>query len=257
MGVMAAVVVAGSALAVGYFGFETLRGEFRERQMETRDAVVALKTATIAAVQSAQTATVEKLSGRASAPAGSEAASGQMAPELANELAALKTIAETIRSEQKAISENLVTLAEREAEIAKAMPAAMAMPPVESMHATSIYYPLGVAKGPQIDEQVTRIVPMLKSKTAAGKCRINVSGYSDTLGNDEKNLKLSQERADYVAVQLRGHGLAVESVTGWGERRLKVHTLDAAKNEQNRRVVVDMDCTVMPKPAPSATTPTS
>lgn len=248
MAIVSAVVVGGSVLAAGYFGFETLRDEFRARQVETRDAVVALKTETVKAVQTAQSETVEKLASL-KGEAGSTAAIAAQG-QISTDLVALKTIAETIRSEQKMISEKFTALAEHGIKAASA-PGAMAMPPTHSALASSIYYPLAVAKGPQIDEQVRRIVPMLKEKTTGGACRVSVSGYSDTLGNDAKNLKLSQERADYVAAQLRMHGLTVKSVIGWGERQLKVYTMDATKNEQNRRVVVDMDCIPMAKrPAP-------
>lgn len=238
MAISSAVVVAGSVVAAGYFGFETLRGEIDTQQKETRAAVVSMKSETITAIKTAQSETVEKLSGFKSEAGGSG---------ISTELAALKTMAETLRNEQKTISENLTTLVERQAKMADAPAGAIPMPPVHSAMASSIFYPLGVFKGAKIDEQVIQLVPMLMEKTKDGACAISVSGYSDTLGNDEKNLKLSQERADHVAAQLRAKGLKVESVIGWGERRLKVHTMDATKNEQNRRVVVDMECTPAPQ----------
>jgi len=36
--------------------------------------------------------------------------------------------------------------------------------------------------------------------------------------------------------------VTVSHVKGWGERRLKIHTLDATKNEINRRVVIEIWC---------------
>lgn len=241
MAIASAVVVGGSVVAAGYFGFDKLMGEMKTQQSETRTVVAQLKSETITAVK-AQTETVEKLAGAGTGGGGA----------MTSELAAIKSMAEAIRNDQKTITENLAALSERQSKMAGSA-GTMMQPPVHSEMASSIFYPLGVFKGPQIDEQIARILPMLKEKTANDACKISISGYSDTLGNDESNLKLSQDRADNVAASLRAKGLKVESVIGWGERRLKVHTMDATKNEQNRRVVVDLDCAGTPMKADKAT----
>jgi len=106
----------------------------------------------------------------------------------------------------------------------------------------TFYFPLGVAKGPKIDTQVANVLPGLTKHAGKRQCRTDVSGFSDTLGNDGANLKLSQRRADYVAARLKAGGIAIGNVQGWGERRLKIHTFDGADNEKNRRVVIEMNC---------------
>ena len=92
----------------------------------------------------------------------------------------------------------------------------------------------------------------MKAQLAKGPCQVDVTGFADTLGNDLSNLKLSNERADYVAGQLRSAGIEVYSVEAWGERRLKINTYDGVNNENNRRAVVEMHCG--PKPAKAAGT---
>ena len=56
------------------------------------------------------------------------------------------------------------------------------------------------------------------------------------------NLKLSEDRASYVAEELKSNGINLDKVKGWGERWLNVHTPDATKNDKNRRVVIELDC---------------
>ena len=86
----------------------------------------------------------------------------------------------------------------------------------------------------------------MKKHAGQAQCLANVLGFSDTLGNDDNNLKLSQKRADYVAGKLKAEGLAIGTVRGWGERRLKIHTLDGVDNEKNQRVVIEMNCASAP-----------
>jgi len=150
---------------------------------------------------------------------------------------------EKVRSEQVGIAERLAVLQDK-----PAAPVVMAPPPAGSGLRTThtVYFPLGAISGSVIDEQIAKLLAPVRDRLAeaAAKdtCRIDVSGFSDTLGNDNANLKLSQDRADYVAAKLRTEGLTVSHVKGWGERRLKIHTLDATKNELNRRVEVETWC---------------
>lgn len=106
----------------------------------------------------------------------------------------------------------------------------------------TVYFPLGTISGPKIDQQVAALVPAINAYARSGACQSNVMGFSDTLGGDRSNLALSRKRAAHVALLLRKHDIAIGGVKGWGERWLKVHTVDGVKNGQNRRVVIETEC---------------
>jgi outer membrane protein OmpA-like peptidoglycan-associated protein len=74
------------------------------------------------------------------------------------------------------------------------------------------------------------------------KGRIEVEGFTDTSGNHDYNMKLSQARAEKVADVLVHHGVPVERIVarGYGETRLAVKTGNGVKEPRNRRVVIRM-----------------
>jgi outer membrane protein OmpA-like peptidoglycan-associated protein len=106
----------------------------------------------------------------------------------------------------------------------------------------TVYFPLGTVDGPVIDQQIATMTPNITNYSKSEKCHSNVMGFSDTLGGDKSNLKLSEKRAQHVATLLRQNQISVGDVKGWGERWLKVHTVDGIKNEKNRRVVIETVC---------------
>jgi len=69
---------------------------------------------------------------------------------------------------------------------------------------------------------------------------VQVTGYTDTVGNSENNDKLSQRRAEEILTSLVSQGieLGMMSAVGRGERELLVPTDDEVSNQANRRVVV-------------------
>ena len=69
---------------------------------------------------------------------------------------------------------------------------------------------------------------------------IEVDGYTDTAGAPDKNMTVSQRRADAVAKALLAGGVNAKRVTakGWGETRLKIPTGDNANEPRNRRVEI-------------------
>jgi outer membrane protein OmpA-like peptidoglycan-associated protein len=76
-------------------------------------------------------------------------------------------------------------------------------------------------------------------------CTIAVSGHTDTLGGDQANYKLSEDRAQAIADKLKtifGDSLPVSRVDWWGERRLTQWTPDDTANEANRRVDIKVSC---------------
>jgi len=265
-------------MPAGYFAIENLRDSFAAEHAETRKVVIELKAETLDEVRAVKSAAVDeirnaqndtleavraagaaavdeikKMNGEivmaAAAPTALPGGSGG-----ADAIGALKQVVETVRAEQAGIVERLAALQDK-----PAAPVVVASPPApgSGLRTThTVYFPLGAVAAPVIDEQVAKLLAPVRDRLAeaASKdaCRIDVSGFSDTLGNDNANLKLSQERAEYVAGKLRAEGLTVSHVKGWGERRLKIHTLDATKNELNRRVVVETWCAGAQKVAADA-----
>jgi len=68
--------------------------------------------------------------------------------------------------------------------------------------------------------------------------RITVEGHTDSVGGDEYNMKLSENRANSVRSYLVSQGLNSESVTahGFGKTRPVADNQTAAGRQQNRRV---------------------
>jgi outer membrane protein OmpA-like peptidoglycan-associated protein len=75
---------------------------------------------------------------------------------------------------------------------------------------------------------------------------VEVTGFTDTRGTPDDNLKISQKRADAVAAELRGDGIDGHrlSATGMGRLRLKIKTGDGVNEPRNRRIEIR----IVPKP---------
>lgn len=69
---------------------------------------------------------------------------------------------------------------------------------------------------------------------------VQVTGYTDTLGNADDNDRLSQKRAEEVLAVLAQQGIDPNmlNAVGRGERDLRVQTPDGTREPANRRVVV-------------------
>ncbi|KKC25324.1 OmpA family protein [Sphingomonas sp. SRS2] len=81
----------------------------------------------------------------------------------------------------------------------------------------------------------------LKTEIAARPgAEVQVTGYTDTVGGDDDNDRLSQRRAEEVLATLAEQGIekAMMSAVGRGERELREQTGDGVANQANRRVVV-------------------
>jgi outer membrane protein OmpA-like peptidoglycan-associated protein len=68
--------------------------------------------------------------------------------------------------------------------------------------------------------------------------RLEVDGYTDSIGTDAYNLKLSEQRASSVRDYLMSQGLAADNVTarGFGKENPVASNSTAAGRQQNRRV---------------------
>jgi outer membrane protein OmpA-like peptidoglycan-associated protein len=99
--------------------------------------------------------------------------------------------------------------------------------------------------GPQFDFNKATLRPDGKAAvgTAADtlrgtKERVVVTGYTDSVGSDTYNLKLSERRANTVRDALVADGIAADRITtkGMGESNPVASNDTAAGRAQNRRV---------------------
>lgn len=74
---------------------------------------------------------------------------------------------------------------------------------------------------------------------APAYCEVVIDGHADRAGPADRNLRLSERRANAVAAYLRQKGLAAPIVIGrHGETQLLVETPDGVAQPENRYVVV-------------------
>jgi hypothetical protein len=95
-----------------------------------------------------------------------------------------------------------------------------------------------------------KIVDQAAADAAAGKVTtLQVTGYTDTVGSDAYNMRLSKRRAMAVQAELAKQGIPADAVAIFakGKHDLLVPTADGVKEPQNRRVSIVYDT-----PAPAA-----
>lgn len=111
-----------------------------------------------------------------------------------------------------------------------------------------IFFPLNKSVLSAEDKQV--VTQAIEEFRATGSARIDVTGYTDTSGPAGLNLRLSEERARAVAVELERRGVAATDivVVGRGEEDLRIPTGDNVREPGNRRVEIVFD---IPAPAPA------
>jgi outer membrane protein OmpA-like peptidoglycan-associated protein len=70
--------------------------------------------------------------------------------------------------------------------------------------------------------------------------RLDIEGYTDSVGSDEFNMKLSEQRAEAVRQYLAAQGLADTAMTakGFGKSLPVADNATAAGRQQNRRVEI-------------------
>ena len=102
------------------------------------------------------------------------------------------------------------------------------------------------AKNVQFFTGSTKLTPQAKAELDKGAAiliqhktlDINIEGYTDNTGSKDKNLKLSQERADVVKAYLVSKGVAAErlTATGFGQESPIAENKTEKGRAENRRV---------------------
>jgi outer membrane protein OmpA-like peptidoglycan-associated protein len=85
------------------------------------------------------------------------------------------------------------------------------------------------------------IVDQAASNAKSGNVtQLNVTGYTDTVGSDAYNLRLSRRRAESVASELEAQGVPSSEIAIYakGKHDLLVPTADGVREPQNRRVQI-------------------
>jgi outer membrane protein OmpA-like peptidoglycan-associated protein len=82
-----------------------------------------------------------------------------------------------------------------------------------------------------------------KVLTKYNKTTLIVAGFTDNVGRDDANLKLSQDRADSVTQYLSTRGIAGDRITsrGYGKAQPIASNSTKAGQAQNRRVEIHID----------------
>ncbi len=86
-------------------------------------------------------------------------------------------------------------------------------------------------------ESITELRHMTKFMQEYPKIKIEISGHTDSIGTDEANRKLSQERADAVREYLTTHGVHITRVTakGYGASKPIASNVTEEGRQRNRR----------------------
>ena len=89
--------------------------------------------------------------------------------------------------------------------------------------------------------QAAKIVDQAAANAASAKATtLSVTGYTDTVGSDAYNMRLSRRRAESVAAKLEKDGVPASeiAIVAKGKHDLLVPTADGVKEPQNRRVTI-------------------
>ncbi len=112
-----------------------------------------------------------------------------------------------------------------------------AMPEQEPV-SYQVFFPLGSSMlGEQDKTALAAAARVYKTKPNA---RVTVTGFTDTVGSPELNMRLSQQRADAVKNVLVQNGVPAGSITtsASGESGMLVPTAAQVNEGRNRRVIV-------------------
>jgi outer membrane protein OmpA-like peptidoglycan-associated protein len=108
-------------------------------------------------------------------------------------------------------------------------------PPAKSF---VLYFDQGTVT-PTVESQAVLVALRAEIASRSGP-QVEVTGHTDTVGSEEDNDRLSQQRAEEVLNWLASQGFdrSLMSATGRGERDLKEPSVDNFSSAANRRVEV-------------------
>jgi outer membrane protein OmpA-like peptidoglycan-associated protein len=221
---LSALLVLAAGAPLLYYGLPTIIEKARDPSVGTSSTTIKLTPEIIEEIQTAANRSKEELQLNLSESEGRQSAI----------LAELQKAVVGIHAQQEDIVAKLEKLSTQEQETVPGKR--------QDTYNQTIFFPMGKVSGPTIDSQIQAAILELRDRIDDQNCSANVLGFSDTLGGDMANLKLSEDRASYVAEELKSNGINLDKVKGWGERWLNVHTPDATKNDKNRRVVIELGC---------------
>ncbi len=88
----------------------------------------------------------------------------------------------------------------------------------------------------KLDASFALIADAVRKFGRLAELKLFVAGHTDTVGQSDKNLKLSRDRARAIAAAFRKRGLRISiAVEGFGEEALLVQTPDETDEPKNRR----------------------
>lgn len=124
-------------------------------------------------------------------------------------------------------------------------PVPLALPPPPSVAAVPapvtrsyiVYFGLNSAS---LTARARQVVAEAAQSARGGVTRIELSGHADASGTATTNRRLSRQRAEAVASELRRRGVARDSITitAHGEAQPAIPTGSAAREPRNRRVEI-------------------
>ena len=113
-----------------------------------------------------------------------------------------------------------------------------APPPAPVVKRFLVYFPFDSAKLTSQSASVVR--QAIDEAKALGGARVSLVGNTDTVGTQQYNIGLSNQRVDSVVEAMKSGGLSPRSMdlTSLGESNLPVPTPDNVKKQENRRVQI-------------------
>ena len=117
-------------------------------------------------------------------------------------------------------------------------PPAPPEPACTASRATEVFFDLNVDM--PAGEAETTLAAIAQNRTQCGWGPLTITGHADKSGGDAYNAKLSQRRADNIAVALERLGVPRGDMTvvAKGEGQPKVDTADGVREPANRRVEI-------------------
>jgi outer membrane protein OmpA-like peptidoglycan-associated protein len=109
-------------------------------------------------------------------------------------------------------------------------------PAVEKFSASNVQFITGSSK--LTSKAITSLTPLVEYLNKYPDLKLEIDGYTDDVGKDELNLKLSQDRAAAVKNHLEKKGISADRLTsqGFGEAQPIADNATAAGRAENRRV---------------------